>query len=104
MKGNGRARKRCDGKVWREARSVEEARGSGIRPTWQSFMYTVLLLYPKTTMCIPFLFIFYFTCMFYQLLRVQHSCSSTQSWGSVLPSIVKTRDQNSRGFPLLFCE
>ena len=32
--------------------------------------------------------------MFYQLLRVQlHSCSSTQSWGSVLPSIVETRDQ-----------
>ena len=27
--------------------------------------------------------------MFYQLLRVQHSCSSTQSWGSVLPSIVE---------------
>ena len=41
-------------------------------------------------------------CMFYQLLRVQHSCSSTQSWGSVLPSIVEMRDQNSRGCPLLF--
>ena len=26
----------------------------------------------------------------------------TQSWGSVLPSIVETRDQNSRGCPLLF--
>ena len=26
-------------------------------------------------------------CMFYQLLRVQHSCSSTQSLGSVLPSV-----------------
>ena len=25
-----------------------------------------------------------FNCMFYQLLRVQHSCSSTQSWSSVL--------------------
>ena len=48
-----------------------------------------------------FLF-FFFNCMFYQLLRVQHSCSSTQSWGSVLPSIVETRDQNSRGCPLLF--
>ena len=36
--------------------------------------------------------------MFYQLLRVQHSCSSTQSWGSVLPSIVETRDQNSSFF------
>ena len=44
----------------------------------------------------------FFYCMFYQLLRVQHSCSSTQSWGSVLPSIVETRDQNSRGCPLLF--
>ena len=32
--------------------------------------------------------IFFFNCMFYQLLRVQHDCSSTQSWGSVLPSIV----------------
>ena len=43
-----------------------------------------------------------FNCMFYQLLRVQHSCSFTQSWGSVLPSIVETRDQNSWGCPLLF--
>ena len=34
----------------------------------------------------------FLNCMFYQLLRVQHSCSSTQSWGSVLPSIVETRD------------
>ena len=40
--------------------------------------------------------------MFYQLLRVQHSCSSTQSWGSVLPSIVETRYQNSQGCPLFF--
>ena len=38
----------------------------------------------------------------YVSLRVQHSCSSTQSWGSVLPSIVEMRDQNSRGCPLLF--
>ena len=44
----------------------------------------------------------FFNCMFYQLLRVHHSCSSTQSWCSVLPSIVETRDQNSRGNPLLF--
>ena len=44
-------------------------------------------------------FVCFFNCMFYQLLRVQHSCSSTQSWGSVLPSIVETRDQNSRGCP-----
>ena len=33
---------------------------------------------------------FFFMCMFYQLLRVQYSCSSTESWGSVLPSIVET--------------
>ena len=46
--------------------------------------------------------IFFFYCMFYQFLRVQHSCSSTQSWGSVLPSIVEKRDQNSWGCPLLF--
>ena len=44
----------------------------------------------------------FFNCMFYQLLRVQYSCPSTQSLGSVLPSIVETRDQNSRGCPLLF--
>ena len=31
-----------------------------------------------------------------------YSCSSTQSLGSVLPSIFDTRDQNSRGCPLLF--
>ena len=47
-------------------------------------------------------FFFFFNCMFYQLLHVQHSWSSTQSWGSVLPSIVETRDRNSRGYPLLF--
>ena len=45
-------------------------------------------------------FLFDFT--FYQLLCVQHSCSSTQSWGSVLPSIVEMRDQNSRSCHLLF--
>ena len=49
-----------------------------------------------------FFFFFFFDCMFYQLLHVPHSSSSTQSWGSVLPSIVETRDQNSRGCPLLF--
>ena len=48
------------------------------------------------------LILFFKNSMFYQLLSVQHSCSSTQSWGSVLPSIVETRDQNSRGCPLLF--
>ena len=47
---------------------------------------------------------FFCNCMFYQLLRVQHSSSSTQSWGSVLPSIVETRDQNFRGCPLLFSD
>ena len=48
------------------------------------------------------IFFFFFNCMFYQILRVQHTCSSTQSWGSVLPSIIETRDQNSQGCPLLF--
>ena len=42
---------------------------------------------------VPSRFFDFCNCMFYQLLRVQHSCSSTQSWGSVLPSIVETRDQ-----------
>ena len=37
-----------------------------------------------------------------QLLRVQHNCSFTPSWGSLLPSIAETRDQNSWGCPLLF--
>ena len=55
-----------------------------------------------TNLLFPTNFFFLFNCMFYQLLRVQHSCSSTQSWGSVLPSIVETRDQNTRGCPLLF--
>ena len=53
----------------------------------------------KTSM---FFLCFFLNCMFYQLLRVQHSCSSTPTWGSVLPSFVETRDQNSRGCPLLF--
>ena len=48
------------------------------------------------------IYIYVFNCMFYQLLHVQYSSSSTQSWGSVLPSIVETRDQNSRGSTLLF--
>ena len=29
---------------------------------------------------------FCFYCMFYQLLCVQHSCSSTQSWGTLATS------------------
>ena len=37
-----------------------------------------------------------------RVYRVKHSCSSTQSWGNVLPSIGKLRDQNSQGCPLLF--
>ena len=40
--------------------------------------------------------------MIVRAIRVQHSCSSAQSWGSVLPSIAETRDQNSWGCPLLF--
>ena len=47
-------------------------------------------------------FFFFFICMFYQVLGVSHSSSSTPTWGSVLPSIVETRDQKSRGCPLLF--
>ena len=64
--------------------------------------YTCILLWrsPMDT-CISYRY-FFFNCMFYQLLGVQHSCSSTQSWDSVLPSIVETRDQNSRGWPLPF--
>ena len=45
---------------------------------------------------------FFCICMFYQVLGVPQSSSSTQTWGSVLPSIVETRDQNFRGCPLLF--
>ena len=47
-------------------------------------------------------YILVYVYMFYQLLHVQHGCSSTQSWGNILSSIVETRDQNSRGCPLLF--
>ena len=39
--------------------------------------------------------------MFYQLLSVQHSCSSTQSWGSERPSIVEMRNENSWDCPIL---
>ena len=49
-----------------------------------------------------YIYFFLLNCAFYQLLRVLHSCSSTQSWGSVLPSIVETRDQNSQGYPCSF--
>ena len=42
--------------------------------------------------------------MFYQLLHTQHSCSSTQSGGSILPSIVERRDQHSWGHPFLFAK
>ena len=54
------------------------------------------------TMDISLIIIIFIFFKLYVLLRVQHSCSSIQSWGSVLPSIVETRDQNSRGCPLLF--
>ena len=37
--------------------------------------------------------------MFYQSVCIRHSCSFTQSRGSILPSIVETRDQNSWGLP-----
>ena len=48
--------------------------------------------------CAPhyIVFLFLFNYMFYQLLCVQHSCTSTQSWSSVIPSIVETRDESSR--------
>ena len=59
-------------------------------------------LYFKLKYMHLYIFSFSFNCMFYQLLRVQHSFSPTQSWGSVLPFIVETRDQNSRDCPLLF--
>ena len=51
----------------------------------------------------PFFFFFLsLNLMFYLLVHVQHSCSSTQSWGSVLPSIVEMKDKNTWGCPLLF--
>ena len=49
-----------------------------------------------------FFFLFFLFGIFYQLLRVQHSCSSTQSWGSVLPSIVETRQEFPGLPPSLF--
>ena len=70
-----------------------------------TFQTWVLLSYILSYLLVSASYIYiYFSsnCMFYQLLRVQHSCSSTQSWGSVLPSIVETRDQNPRGCPLFF--
>ena len=33
-------------------------------------------------------------------VTLRYRCSSTQSWGSVLLSIVETRDKNLRGNPL----
>ena len=61
-----------------------------------------LFCYSLQWKVMAYISLFLFNCMFYQLLRVQHSCSSTQSWSSVLTSIVETRHQNSRGCPLLF--
>ena len=43
---------------------------------------------------------FFLNCMFYQLLRF--SIYLFFHTGSVLPSIVETRDHNSLGCPLLF--
>ena len=72
-------------------------------------IYVYIMIYPGHyrhflyCLLVKSIFYFFLNFMFYQLLRVQlHSCSSTQSWGSVLPSIVETRDQNSWGCPLLF--
>ena len=59
-------------------------------PKWVAKVGTCMLVF------------FFFNCMFYQVLGVPHSSSSTTTWGSVLPSIVETRDQDSRGCPLLF--
>ena len=47
---------------------------------------------PVSKLLFSFEHYFFPNCMFYQLVCVQHSCSSTQSWGNVLPSIVETRD------------
>ena len=58
------------------------------------------LVYPGDFLVL--VFFFFFNCMFYQVLGVPHSRSSTPTWGSVLPSFVETRDQDSRGCPLLF--
>ena len=63
----------------------------------------ICILWQEFSNCHPIYSIFlFFICMFYQVLGVPHSRSSTPTWGSVLPSIVETRDQNSRGCPLLF--
>ena len=40
--------------------------------------------------------------LFFQVLLVNHNCSSTQACDSVLPSIVGTRDQILHRYPLLF--
>ena len=53
---------------------------------------------------VSFLSFYFYNCMFYQLLCVQHRCSSTQSLDSELPSVVEMRDQNSRGCPLSLFE
>ena len=52
-----------------------------------------------TTIVFVFVFVFIvcFTSYFVFSMAVL-----PQSWGSVLPSIVEMRDQNSRGRPLLF--
>ena len=44
--------------------------------------------------CLHIYSLVFLNCVFYQLLCVQQSCSSTESRGSVLLSIVETRDKN----------
>ena len=64
--------------------------------------YKRSICFHRSNPLVCFIIFFFFNCMFYQVLGVPHSSSSTPTWGSVLPSIVETRDQNSRGCPLLF--
>ena len=68
---------------------------------WQIYVIKIILHLAVGHACTVYIFLFC-VCMFYQVLCVPYSRSSTQSWGSVLPSIVGMRDQNSRGCPLLF--
>ena len=45
-------------------------------------------------------FVFPFFLLYVLPVTLRYRCSSTQSWGSVLLSIVETRDKNLRGNPL----
>ena len=53
-------------------------------------------------LCRNAMFLVFFVFFLYVLPGVPHGSSSTPTWGSVLSSIVETRDQSSRGCPLLF--